>query len=109
MIGGILIEVHMEIDPRGTMLIKGSRTGTVMTEMIVGSRIAVVGISSEIRVRVTILTEEAGLTLNKDKCNFGSEKLRYLGLVISKDEITIDESEVKAIIEMKPPKNAKEV
>ncbi|GFS98826.1 hypothetical protein TNCV_3528181 [Trichonephila clavipes] len=43
--------------PRGTMFTKGSRTGTILTELIVGSRIVVVGISSEIRVRVTILTE----------------------------------------------------
>ncbi|GFY27134.1 retrovirus-related Pol polyprotein from transposon opus [Trichonephila clavipes] len=54
------------------------------------------------------LLQEAGLTLNKYKCNFGCEKLKYLGLVISKDGITTDKSKVKAIIEMKPPKNAKE-
>ncbi|GFT93508.1 retrovirus-related Pol polyprotein from transposon 297 [Trichonephila clavipes] len=53
----ILIEVHMGIDPRGAMLTKGWRTGTVLTEMIVGSRIVAVGISSEIGIRVTILTE----------------------------------------------------
>ncbi|GFS78973.1 retrovirus-related Pol polyprotein from transposon opus [Trichonephila clavipes] len=55
------------------------------------------------------LLQEAGLTLNKGKCNFGCKKLKYLGLVIGKDEITTDESKVKAIIEMKPPKNSREV
>ncbi|GFS99501.1 retrovirus-related Pol polyprotein from transposon 17.6 [Trichonephila clavipes] len=57
----------------------------------------------------TGIREEAGLTLNKDKCNFSCEKLNYLGLVISKDGITTDESKVKPMIEMKIPKNAKEV
>ncbi|GFY34516.1 retrovirus-related Pol polyprotein from transposon opus [Trichonephila clavipes] len=55
------------------------------------------------------LLQEAGLTLDKNKCNFGCEKLKYLGLVISKDGITTDESKVKVIIEMKPPKNSREV
>ncbi|GFW23549.1 retrovirus-related Pol polyprotein from transposon 17.6 [Trichonephila clavipes] len=53
--------------------------------------------------------KEAELTLNKDKCNFGCEKLKYLGLVISKDGITPDESKVKALIEVKPPKNSRGV
>ncbi|GFX40293.1 retrovirus-related Pol polyprotein from transposon opus [Trichonephila clavipes] len=250
MTGEKFIEVHTEIDPRGTMLTKGSRAGTVLTERIMGSRIVVVEISSEIRVRVIILTgvrviigleyngqppdnpeiyrfevdyhklnaitryprypfpliedlilhttimssldirseyfqlavnpsdvvktafvtkngsyafkrisgaalnfqraidiilkpllgkymsvfmddviisspsfshhaehlrkvfkllQETGLTLNKDKRNFGCDKLKYLRLVISKDGFTTDESKVKAIIEMKPPKNSKEV
>ncbi|GFX58118.1 hypothetical protein TNCV_4048761 [Trichonephila clavipes] len=43
---------------------------------------------------------KAGLTLNKDKCKFGSDKLKDLGLVISKEEITTDEAKVKAIVEM---------
>ncbi|GFW08917.1 retrovirus-related Pol polyprotein from transposon opus [Trichonephila clavipes] len=55
------------------------------------------------------LLQEAGLTLNKDKRDFGCENLKYLGLVISKDGITTVESKVKAIIEMKPPKNSREV
>ncbi|GFW24735.1 retrovirus-related Pol polyprotein from transposon 297 [Trichonephila clavipes] len=59
--------------------------------------------------KVFRLLQEAGLTLNKDKCKFGCDKLKYLGLVISKEGITTDESKVKAIIEMKPPKNSKEV
>ncbi|GFU49554.1 hypothetical protein TNCV_1590911 [Trichonephila clavipes] len=58
MTGGLLIAVHSEIVPRGTMLIKGSRTRTIITNMIIGSRIEVIGISSEIGVRVTILTED---------------------------------------------------
>ncbi|GFU42724.1 retrovirus-related Pol polyprotein from transposon 17.6 [Trichonephila clavipes] len=50
-----------------------------------------------------------GLTLNKEKCHFARDKLKYLGLVISKEGIETDNSKVKAITEMKPPKNSKEV
>ncbi|GFW04703.1 retrovirus-related Pol polyprotein from transposon opus [Trichonephila clavipes] len=55
------------------------------------------------------LLQEAGLTLNEDKCKFGCDKLKYLGLVISKEGITTNEGKVKAIVEMRPPKNSKEV
>ncbi|GFS93090.1 retrovirus-related Pol polyprotein from transposon 297 [Trichonephila clavipes] len=55
------------------------------------------------------LLHEAGLTLNKDKCKFGCEKLKYLGLIINKDGIKTDETKVQDIVEMKPPQNSKEV
>ncbi|GFY31631.1 retrovirus-related Pol polyprotein from transposon opus [Trichonephila clavipes] len=51
---------------------------------------------------VLTLLRDAGLTLRRDK-------LKYLGLVISKEGIETDNSKVKAITEMKPPKNSKEV
>ncbi|GFU48709.1 retrovirus-related Pol polyprotein from transposon 297 [Trichonephila clavipes] len=52
---------------------------------------------------------DAGLTLNNDKCQFTHDKLKYLGLIISKDGIKTDDNKVKAITEMKPPQNNKEV
>ncbi|GFX24860.1 retrovirus-related Pol polyprotein from transposon 297 [Trichonephila clavipes] len=55
------------------------------------------------------LLHEAGLTLNKDKCKFGCEELKYLGLKINKEGNKIDEKKVQAIVEMKPPHNSKEV
>ncbi|GFX49188.1 retrovirus-related Pol polyprotein from transposon 297 [Trichonephila clavipes] len=56
------------------------------------------------------LLHEAGLTLNKDKCKFGCEELKYLGLIINKEGIKTDETKVQAIVEMKPPPhNSKEV
>ncbi|GFR24689.1 retrovirus-related Pol polyprotein from transposon opus [Trichonephila clavata] len=55
------------------------------------------------------LLQEAGLTLNREKCHFAREQLRYLGLVINKEGVKTDEEKVKAIIEMKPPKTAKQV
>ncbi|GFT96578.1 retrovirus-related Pol polyprotein from transposon 17.6 [Trichonephila clavipes] len=54
---------------------------------------------------VFTLLRDAGLTLNKDKCHFARDKLKYLGLLISKEGIETDHSKVKAITEMKPPKN----
>ncbi|GFT70160.1 retrovirus-related Pol polyprotein from transposon 17.6 [Trichonephila clavipes] len=55
------------------------------------------------------LLHEAGLTLNKDKCKFGCEELKYLGLIINKEGIKTDETKVQAIVEMKPQRNSKEV
>ncbi|GFT76256.1 retrovirus-related Pol polyprotein from transposon 17.6 [Trichonephila clavipes] len=55
------------------------------------------------------LLRDAGLTLNKEKCHFARDKLKYLGLIISKEGIETDNSKVKVIAEMKPPKNNKEV
>ncbi|GFS69180.1 retrovirus-related Pol polyprotein from transposon 297 [Trichonephila clavipes] len=55
------------------------------------------------------LLYEAGLTLNKEKCKFGCEELKYLGLIINKEGIKTDETKVQAIVEMKPPRNSKEV
>ncbi|GFT19412.1 retrovirus-related Pol polyprotein from transposon 17.6 [Trichonephila clavipes] len=59
--------------------------------------------------QVFTLLRDAELTLNKEKCHFARDKLKYLGLVISKQGIETDNSKVKAITEMKPPKNSKEV
>ncbi|GFV64325.1 retrovirus-related Pol polyprotein from transposon opus [Trichonephila clavipes] len=59
--------------------------------------------------QVFTLLRDAELTLNKDKCHIARDKLKYLGLVISKKGIETDHSKVKTITEMKPPKNSKEV
>ncbi|GFV76510.1 retrovirus-related Pol polyprotein from transposon 17.6 [Trichonephila clavipes] len=53
------------------------------------------------------LLQEARLTLNNDKCKFGCDKLKYLGLVISKDGIITEETKVKAIMKMSRAKNSK--
>ncbi|GFS73038.1 retrovirus-related Pol polyprotein from transposon opus [Trichonephila clavipes] len=46
---------------------------------------------------------------NKDNGHFACEKLKYLGVVISEEGIRTDESKVKAITQMKPPKTAQEI
>ncbi|GFY33414.1 retrovirus-related Pol polyprotein from transposon 297 [Trichonephila clavipes] len=55
--------------------------------------------------QVFTLLRDAGLTLNKDKCHFARDKLKHLGLIISKEGIETDNSKVRAIADMKPPKN----
>ncbi|GFV02987.1 retrovirus-related Pol polyprotein from transposon 297 [Trichonephila clavipes] len=55
------------------------------------------------------LLRDAGLTLNKEKCHFARDKLKYLGLIISKDGIKTDSNKIRAITEMRPPKNNREV
>ncbi|GFW14467.1 retrovirus-related Pol polyprotein from transposon opus, partial [Trichonephila clavipes] len=55
--------------------------------------------------RVFTLLRDAGLTLNKEKCHFARDKLKYLGLIISKEGIETDNKKIRAITEMKPPKN----
>ncbi|GFS66701.1 retrovirus-related Pol polyprotein from transposon gypsy [Trichonephila clavipes] len=42
---------------------------------------------------------DAGLILNKEKCHFARDKLKYLGLIISKNGIKTDNNKVKAITE----------
>ncbi|GFX43078.1 retrovirus-related Pol polyprotein from transposon 297 [Trichonephila clavipes] len=59
--------------------------------------------------QVFTLLRDAGLTLNKEKCHFARDKLKYLCLIISKEGIETNNSKVKEIAEMKPPKNNKEV
>ncbi|GFX95413.1 hypothetical protein TNCV_3684651 [Trichonephila clavipes] len=58
--------------------------------------------------RVFTLLRDAGLTLNKEKCHFACDKLKYLGLIISKEGIETDNKKIRAITEMKPPKNNRE-
>ncbi|GFX23445.1 retrovirus-related Pol polyprotein from transposon 297 [Trichonephila clavipes] len=54
--------------------------------------------------QVFTLLRDARLTLNKEKCHFTRDKLKYLGLIITREGIETDNSKVKAIAEMKPPK-----
>ncbi|GFT96488.1 retrovirus-related Pol polyprotein from transposon 297 [Trichonephila clavipes] len=58
--------------------------------------------------QVFTLLRDAELTLKK-KCHFARDKLKYLGLIISKEGIETDNNKVKAIAEIKPPKNSKKV
>lgn len=53
--------------------------------------------------------EENGLTLNKDKCEFGVERVKFLGHIIDKEGIHVDPEKEKAIKGMKEPGNRKEL
>lgn len=47
--------------------------------------------------------EEAGATLNKEKCEFYKSSIKFLGHVIDSDGIRADPEKTDAIISMQPP------
>ncbi|GFT72341.1 retrovirus-related Pol polyprotein from transposon 297 [Trichonephila clavipes] len=47
--------------------------------------------------QVFTLLRDAGLTLNKEKCHFARDKLKYLGLIISKEGIETDNKKIRSI------------
>ncbi|GFT55112.1 uncharacterized protein TNCV_2326041 [Trichonephila clavipes] len=57
---------------------------------------------------VPILLNETFTKINRGlQCKFGCDELKYLGLIINKEGIKTDETKVRAIVEMKPPRNSK--
>ena len=59
--------------------------------------------------RVIQVITEAGLKLNKEKCEFGVSSLLYLGHVIGKNGVDADPNKIKAITEMAIPDDKKGV
>ena len=55
-------------------------------------------------IKVLHRIQDAGITLNKDKCEFHKDQLIFLGHVIDKRGISPDPCKTKAIIEMASPK-----
>ncbi|KAH0813135.1 hypothetical protein GEV33_009656 [Tenebrio molitor] len=52
---------------------------------------------------------DAGITLNRGKCEIGVKEVKYLGYVVSEKGLTIDPSRVESIVNMPSPTNKKEV
>jgi transposase InsO family protein len=52
---------------------------------------------------------DAGMSLNRGKCEIGVKEVKYLGYVVSEKGLTIDPSRVEAIVNMPSPTNKKEV
>ncbi|CAA0839466.1 Unknown protein, partial [Striga hermonthica] len=50
-----------------------------------------------------------GMKLNPAKCSFGVKSGKFLGYMVTKRGIEVNPEKVKAVIEMKPPANVKEV
>ena len=50
-----------------------------------------------------------GLTLNRDKCLLGQEKITLLGHLIDKTRIFPDPDKISAILKMKPPTSIAEL
>ena len=53
--------------------------------------------------------QQAGVTLNPDKCQFSQERVRFLGQIVEGYGISPDTDKVKAITEMQQPANITEV
>ncbi|KAL6490170.1 hypothetical protein MHYP_G00005150 [Metynnis hypsauchen] len=51
----------------------------------------------------------AGLRLNKDKCRLSQPELNFLGQVVTKDGIALNQERVKAITTMEPPQSVSEL
>ena len=51
----------------------------------------------------------AGITLNLEKCEFSCKEIRFLGQLVDKQGICTDPNKVKAIQQMKEPKNVTEL
>ena len=47
----------------------------------------------------------AGVTLNREKCLFGQDSLKFLGHVVNKYGISADPDKVTAIKQMEAPQN----
>lgn len=52
---------------------------------------------------------EAGLTINQEKCEFCKTQVEYLGHVVTREGIKMNEKKIEAVIKIKQPVNAKEV
>lgn len=52
---------------------------------------------------------EAGVTLNLDKCQFITDRVKFLGHVISFSGIEADPEKLQAIVDLPPPQNVQEV
>ena len=53
--------------------------------------------------------EEAGVTLNESKCQFGKTRIQFLGHVIDENGISADPEKVSALVQMKSPENISEL
>ena len=47
--------------------------------------------------------QQAGLTLNREKCQFNKSSLSFLGYIVSSQGISPDPQKTRAITDMKPP------
>ncbi len=53
--------------------------------------------------------QQKNVTLNKEKCEFKKESVKFLGHVINKDGVSVDPEKSRAIVEMEPPNSVSEV
>lgn len=52
---------------------------------------------------------EAKITISEDKCQFCRPQMKYLGYVVDRNGLHVDPDKVKAMLDIEPPRNVKEV
>ena len=59
----------------------------------------------DVRLRAALgQIREAGVTLNKDKCEFSKSKILFLGHIVGQNGIQVNSERTKPIDEMNPPR-----
>ena len=58
---------------------------------------------------VLAVLHEQKLYANLDKCTFCTDKIVFLGFVVSGHGVEVDEDKIKAVCEWMPPQNASQV
>ena len=53
--------------------------------------------------------QDAGLTLNKEKCSFSQREVRFLGQILTENGVQSDPDKVAAIVKIEEPANVKEL
>lgn len=72
-------------------------------------------VSKDFETHLKILTEvfkrlkEAGLALNKDKCKFGRDELKFLGYIVNRSGLNTDPEKVSAIVNLPVPRTVRQV
>lgn len=75
----------------------------------------IIVISPDFDTHIKVLGEvldrllSAGLTVSREKCHFCRPSLRYLGYVVDAEGLHVDVAKVEAMLNVPPPRNAKEV
>lgn len=59
--------------------------------------------------RVLKRIKAAGLTINRDKCHFCVNEVKYLGFVVNAEGLKIDEAKIEPIVNYPPPQRIKQL
>lgn len=60
-------------------------------------------------LKVLGVLQQNNVTLNKDKCQFGVQKVKFLGQLIDKGTVRADHGKIEAVKRLPPPKDVTEL
>lgn len=72
-------------------------------------------VTPDFETHIEVLSEtfkrllKAGLTLNREKCRFCRDELKYIGYVVNRFGLSVDPEKVSAIVNMPTPKTPRQV